>query len=275
MAGEIENQSEKIPATGVLKKFFHHPNFNAVAGLFGIVGTFLAIYFYKESIKEPNLTYYISPTRTPIVQNGNLDNFSVIFQGTPIKGDLSAAEIQIWNQGKQPIRREDIRKPITITTPNHERIYQVAKVTTRDVVKVEAYGWATNSDQQQGVVMLDWNILEKNDGVKIQIIYGGNVNLPLIVDGVIVGQQGLTKFKQETSFFNSYRPFIVSLAFSLCILWGWYSVDMAVFISKQLRAKRWSGYYFLISFSTMAIGMVILVYLANYLLTPIKPPFGF
>jgi hypothetical protein len=105
-----------------LKKIFYHPNFNVAAGLFGIGGVLFGVFTYCESIKVPNLTYYISPTRTPIVQKGNLNNFSVTFLGTPINGDSSSAEIQIWNQGKEPIRSEDILKTITLRTPNGEPI---------------------------------------------------------------------------------------------------------------------------------------------------------
>jgi hypothetical protein len=76
---------------GFFRKIFHHPNFNVIAGLFGILGTFLAIYFYCQSIQKPDLTYYVSSTRTPIVQKGNLENFSVTFLGTTITNDLSSA----------------------------------------------------------------------------------------------------------------------------------------------------------------------------------------
>jgi len=53
-----------------LKKIFYHPNFGIAAGIIGIITGVFGIYAYYASIKEPNLTYYISSTRTPIVQQG-------------------------------------------------------------------------------------------------------------------------------------------------------------------------------------------------------------
>src|SRR5271168_4333836 len=54
----MSNELVRLPATnaGFFSRIFYHPNFNVVAGLFGIIGTFSAVFFYFESIKEPNLT---------------------------------------------------------------------------------------------------------------------------------------------------------------------------------------------------------------------------
>jgi hypothetical protein len=254
-----------------VKNIFHHPNFNVVAGIFGIVGTLLGIYFYRESIKEPNLTYYISSTRTPIVQKFNLNNLSVSYKGKPITNDLYLAVIQLWNQGNLPIGRDDILKTFTIKTPNGEEIYQVASTNSRDVVGLN---WLRNTNDDS--FNFDWKILEHNDGMMFQVTYGGSMNLPLILDGVIKGQsQGLTKFNHAISFFSSYRSFIIGLIFVVCLLYGWYSVNIAIFISKQLGIERGSRYYYLISLSILVIGIAILTRLPNYLLTPITPPFGF
>lgn len=138
MGEKPENQAGQTPTQqqGVFKRIFHHPNFSVVSGIATIVSLILAIYFYEESVTEPNLTYYISNTRTPIVQPGKLNNFSVNYQGEQITGYLSSAEIQIWNAGKAPIMREDILKTVTLRTPHGEQIYSPTFVTTRDVIGI-------------------------------------------------------------------------------------------------------------------------------------------
>src|ERR1035437_10947714 len=207
------------------KKIFYHPILNVI---FGVVGIALAVYFGLVSIKKPNLTYYISPTRTAIVQKGNLNNFSVTYQGTQVTGDLSSAEIQIWNQGKQPIRREDILKTIALRTPNGEPIYQMTGKATRDVV---GFNWIISSNKQSGVVEMDWKILEHRDVIKLQIIYGGSVNLPLTLDGVIEGQQqGITKNLGENPD-PSTMDWIVIVLVVLAIICG--SISM----KKQLVGR--------------------------------------
>jgi hypothetical protein len=269
-----------------LKKIFYHPNFNVVVGLFGIGGVLFGIFTYCESIKEPNLTYYISSTRTPIVQKGNLDNFSVTFLGTPITGDLSSAEIQIWNQGKQPIRREDILKTIALRTPNGEPIYQMTGKATRDVV---GFNWITSSNKQSGVEEMDWKILEQNDGIKVQIIYGGNINLPLILDGVIVGQKKFTQFQQTQQItpnasikFLIYFIAVVVLSVALISM-----LELATLLKLQTIDKKRDitinkrrAMIILPLLILLIILAVFLLneggnYISNYILPLPKPPFGF
>src|ERR1017187_7558651 len=115
---------------GLFKRIFHHANFNVVCGIVTIVSLFVSIYFYNATIAKPDLTYYISPTRAPILQSGKLDNFTLTYHGNQITGDLSSAEIQIWNAGKAPIIHDDILEPITLRTQHGEPIYKIVKSTT-------------------------------------------------------------------------------------------------------------------------------------------------
>ena len=264
------------------KKIFYHPILSVI---FGVGGIALAVYFGLVSIKKPNLTYYISPTRTAIVQKGNLNNFSVTYQGTQVTGDLSSAEIQIWNQGKQPIRREDILKTITLKTPNNEPIYQSTLKTTRDV---EGVSFTTSSGSPVGVLGLDWKILEHNDGIKLQIIYGGSVNLPLTLDGVIEGQQqGITKYLGAKSD-PSTMVLIVIVLGGLTITFGSILIkkqrgerDLIVKVGNvttklNLPHDRSFQWFIYLNFVLMSIAWfcVLILLIKDYLIR-IKPPFGF
>jgi hypothetical protein len=90
MPSEPNNQPAETlpqnPPVGFVKKFLYHPNFNVICGIVTIASLILAIVFYCNQIREPDLTYYISPTRTPIVQKGNLNNFSINFQDRYFRG---------------------------------------------------------------------------------------------------------------------------------------------------------------------------------------------
>lgn len=190
--------------TGFFKRFFHHPNFNVAVGIFGIMGVLWGVYSYFDSIKKPDLLFYVSPSRIPIVHKGNLENFSVTFRGLPVNGDLSAATIQIWNAGKQPIRGADILTPITLSTGNGAPIYQLASQATRDVVGIKMQ-FLTNNP---AILAVSWNILEQNDGIKLQVIYGGDVNLPLIFNGVVIGQKGITQYTDPKRYVGPVGVFI-------------------------------------------------------------------
>lgn len=166
----------KPKPTGSVKEYLKKIFYNPVS----IISLIFAICVWRLNVRERNLTYYVSPTRTPIVQKGNLDNFSITFMGTQITNDLSAAEIQIWNQGKLAIRKSDILKPVTLRTENGEPIYKSITQQSRDGI---GFNIINSTNPKQSVLTFDWNILEHNDGIKIQIIHAGNVNLPITVDG--------------------------------------------------------------------------------------------
>jgi hypothetical protein len=103
----------------------------------------LAIYKWCYPYPTPELTYYISSTRVPILQSGKLDHFTVTYYGNKITNDLSSAEIQIWNAGKQSITREDILKKLTLRTKNDAPIYKTIVTETRDVI---GFQWITSSN---------------------------------------------------------------------------------------------------------------------------------
>jgi hypothetical protein len=271
MADETNSQSDpktKLPKVGIFRKVFHHPNFNAVAGVFGIAGVLFGVFTYVDAKKEPDLTYYISPTRTPIVQRGTLNIFTVMFHDREITNDLSSVEIQIWNRGKQAIRGGDIlnggdvEKPITVRAQNNEAIYKVSGSFTRDVIGLRL---VTNSIPQTGVIPLDWRILERGDAIRLQIIHAGNVSVPFVVDGAIAGQQkGISQFRASTSPHSKiYLLFACLYLFFIIVLLYFRRskrdkmdkrVDMA-FILVMIIMSIISSYQY---FSTMTI-----------------PPFGF
>lgn len=252
---------------GFLNRFFYHPNFNVVAGLFGIVGTILAVYFYRASIQKPDLTYYISPTRTPIVQKGNLDNFSVTFQGTPINGDLSTAEIQIWNQGNAPIFSNDILVPVSIRLTNGETIYQASANTTRDVI---GFNWLSPTNRPTGQIQFNWKILEQNDGVKLQIIYGGNVHSAFEVNGTIVKQNQIRLEKFSTDSLTAFPYKTLGL---LSALAGLLLITILSSFSGQ-KLKKIDLYYLTFMFMLAVVAMVM--FLLEILHARFaKPPFGF
>jgi hypothetical protein len=239
---ESEQLQSGDPKSGFFRKIFYHRLFGVIAGIFGIVGTILAIVFWFESKSEPDLTYYISPARTPILKKDSLENFSVTFHGAPVVGDLSSAQVQIWNQGKAPIRSEDILKPITISTPNGELIYQVTAKPSRQVIGMSIL--TTNNTSKLNV---GWKILEHNDALQLQIIYGGGVDMPLMIDGVIVGQERLTQFTTEKHIFSSELFAVVLFLVILLVL-------ETLFLYTMLRG---SGVFDVGGAMTLVVGVIV------------------
>lgn len=288
----MDNEPEKTSPQstpeqkGLFKMIFHHPNFNVVCGIVTIVSLFASIYFYNASIAKPELTYYVSSTRIPILQSGKLDNFTLTYFGNQVTNDLSSAEIQIWNAGKQPITKDDILKTVTLKTQHGERIYKTVISTTRDVVGLDL----TKPQEPIGTLPLDWKILEQGDGIKLQIIYAGNVDVPITLDGVIKGQkQGISQYRTTTNFDkDNFKYFIRIMIFSsvtvvvgmfllLCLL-NIYAAKLNQYRSDAKKRNRFK----LISIVLVFLPFVILTFVSYYfhtgrldLIFPMKPPFGF
>lgn len=269
----LSTEPAKNTAEGFWRSFFAHPLTQAIAFLTGIFG----VYAYYDSIREPYLTYYISPTRTAIVNKGNLNNLSVNFNGIQFTNDLSAVEIQIWNQGKLPIRTDDILKTITIKTQNGGRIYQKTATTTRDVV---GFNWINPETAQTGTLEFNWKILEHDDGIKIILFYGGNTSVTITIDGTIVDQKKITKYDgNEKS--KSVTPFHKWI-FVICCGLGFVIAYFVIKIELGLKNIQFRKYPTIkiellrlcLMIPTALTGAAIAL-LSNYFESLDKPPFGF
>jgi len=255
-----------------LVNFLCHPMSGTAIGIIGIA---LAVYFYLETIEKPNLTYYVSQTRIPIVQTNILgseevNNFSVTYYGNHVGGNVSAAEVQIWNQGKKPIRGGDvinggdIRNIITIRTQHGEPIYNATYTTNRDAI---GFNWINFTNKQFGILQMDWKILEQGDGIKLQIYYGGDVNISITVDGTIVGQSHLTQYK-ETDNSKSPKQLIRLLLVTNTLI-------LLIFFKNEYEKYRKTGKT-VFRLVPLIVGIILGMLSASIALFHYsKPPFGF
>src|SRR6266702_8515767 len=90
-----------------------------IASLATIGGIPLSIYLYN-AVPRRELTYCIYPVRTSIVQSTNISDVTVSYKGHQINGNVSAAQVAIWNAGREPIRPDDILSPIILSIPDSE-----------------------------------------------------------------------------------------------------------------------------------------------------------
>jgi hypothetical protein len=172
--------------------FFSHPLVGILGSISGIIGIPLATYFYFASQHEPRLTYYVHPVRAPLVQTGKMSDFSVVFKGSLLLGDVTAAQIAIWNSGSAPIKSEDILSPVLIQTENNAPILEISILkASRPVTDISI----DQSKIHSGIAGIHWRILEHDDGCIVQIIYLGSTSLKLSLSAEIVGQKYLEELK--------------------------------------------------------------------------------
>jgi hypothetical protein len=119
----------------------------------------------------------------------------VVRYGDDVIGtDITAAQIVLWNEGKQAIKKPDILKPITIQTENNARILEASiLMCTREMI----HPAITTGDLATDIPTLTWDILEQGDGCTAQIIYVGKPDLNIYLDGIIQNQKRINLVPPE------------------------------------------------------------------------------
>jgi hypothetical protein len=173
-----------------LAHFFTNPIVGIVGSVTSIISLILAVYIWQGEKITPKLTYLINPARAVVVKANQASGLSVSFNNKDIKTDITAAQIAVWNEGKKVIKSENILKPIIIRTGNNSAILEATIIkSSRDVIKVNL----DKSQLQDGIIKVSWNLLELGDGAVIQLIYQGNPDVNISVDGIIEGQRTIKR----------------------------------------------------------------------------------
>jgi hypothetical protein len=169
---------------GILRLIAEHPLAVLIGIIASVLGVIVSVYFGVWPVfPKRELTYSIQPIRTAIVEVNSQSGIGVTYKGQPVNKDISAAQITVYNAGAEPIRREDIISPIELVVSNGiivERSFSAPPLPGTE------FQLATNL--VSGRLALDWKILEKGDKAVIQIVYLGKRDLPIILQGRIVGQ---------------------------------------------------------------------------------------
>ena len=170
----------------VLQFFTAHP----LLGLIGCLGSFASIIalpfgvFPWLAAPKRELSFCINPVRIPIVQIARRSDVSVLYKGKATTGDVTAMQIAVWNAGRESIKSDDVLRPIILRMETNQIMESSILKFTRDVSEFQI---DTNRISSNAFGM-KWRILEKNDGALFQIVYSGNPEAPLTVDGIIQGQ---------------------------------------------------------------------------------------
>ena len=200
---------------------------NIIGILVGIFGVAVAVYFGLASRKRRELVFSINPIRTRLVSSGQATDLKVSYQNEPLGNvDITAVQFAIWNAGNESIKTEHIRRDIIVTTNPQVRILEAS---VRKVSPDTGFNLLDTTDSKaEGKVPLSWEILERNEGASIQLLY---LDVPLntsevdiLVEGLIEGQ-GHPKPKATSSSFKSLeahrkslRNQILSAAISFLVL---------------------------------------------------------
>jgi hypothetical protein len=247
---------------------FNNPIMTGIAWVAGVLGLILSVYFYIQSEKKRDLAYYVNPAQAVVVQTGESSNLHVFFgnhePSHELTSDVTAAQIAIWNEGNESIRPDNVLRQVVIRTiPSVPILETSIRKKSRDVVNVTL----DQSHLNDGVVGIQWNILEQNDEAIIQIVYAGRPPINQIqVSGVIEGQGNIRQLRDVQQTKNvSAKPltpkqfgtvfFIVALIMAI--------VGVVVGITKATSPSIPPPYVFAImTIVLVAIGIFSILYFA-------------
>lgn len=265
-----------------LKKIGRHPIL--MVGSFGItlVALVVMVVLFFVSQSEGNLVYAINPVRTRIVTLGQTSGLEVRLRGIDLGPvDITATQIAIWNAGDASIRRYNILRTVEIYTDPSVRILEASIVSSSRDLDITDIALEESPDLwNKGVIPLSWNILERNDGASIQIMYLGTPDVEINVRGLIessgeieeVGQD--IKIKSAAEQYKSSKPpwYIYVIIASMPV----FATAMLIRdFRKDLVKKKRVGVAISIANSALLFGVAVYFLFSFLGKGTMKPPFGF
>jgi len=152
-------------------------------------------YFLYVGIKDRRPTFYVAPTRTTILDKENAGNAPLQLlksNGEMITSDVTSVYFYFFNQGKETIKHENIYAPLKVVLSDNAEIldFKILKI-ARTVSGIEV-----TRDTIGNSLIIKLKALEQNDGFVGQIIFEGNKNALIRLEG---GIDGVTHFETHLS----------------------------------------------------------------------------
>ena len=166
-----------------------------IGTLIGITGIFLSIFLYQKTIRERDPVLIIDPVRTEILDSEKLVNSPIVVKtpdGSPVNADVTSVNFYFWNKGAEAIKKEHILKNLSLVIgdPSAKIIDKKLLKVSRDVCKIDL----TSFVQSHNKINLEFDILEKYDGLSGQIIYEGNPEADIYIEGIIESVEKVSNF---------------------------------------------------------------------------------
>jgi hypothetical protein len=252
-------------------RFFSNP---LVGGVGTVIGILLAVYFYSEQREFRKLTYYVHPVKAVVVKAGQASELTAIYADKPIKTDITAAQVALWNQGKLPIKGNDVLKPIVLHTTDKSPILEATiRKVSRDVIKLQLQP----HEAQNGRIAISWQILEQNDGGIIQLIYAGSPDVDILFEGVIEGQNKIERIVYPEKIQSPDEQYTVATSgryfflFVVIFIVGTFSLVVIKYL-KRRRPLIGREEWFVFIILAIMIGLGLYNFFTKKMAAP---PFGF
>ena len=172
----------------------YDPWVTTIGIILGIIGPVLAIVFYYKSLRIKIPTYSVRSLNVVTDSITKVPNLEMQYLGVKVQ-NLTISNLAFWNDGRETMRNTDIAK----TDPLRIEIKSGFEMLDAQIISVinKANQFKINTLQEKTVFKLDFEYVDRNEGVIIQIVHNGKTNDDVQMCGMIKGA-GAPKRKEYT-----------------------------------------------------------------------------
>ncbi|WP_242144929.1 MULTISPECIES: hypothetical protein [unclassified Bacillus cereus group] len=194
-----------------------------VGSLIGIIGILIAIVTYRKSKIGQRLVYQSSAIKIIGKNRNTPEEIQIYFRGNEVPRVIKT-NLVIWNSGNETIKSSHVTKedPLRIQIEESESIisYRILKE-TRHTNKVKLVL------DKQNVLLFNFDYLDPNDGVRVEILHTDDIN-PVVLKGTVIGMKQDIKswntergVKKNTGIFTFIKKsWVTKMAFAMTFLSG-------------------------------------------------------
>ncbi|WP_066499010.1 hypothetical protein [Abyssisolibacter fermentans] len=265
-----------------MRKYFKKNFISIVSLIITIISLFLAYYWYTQSISEKQPVFAVDPAVTQILNAKNLSMAPIkVFKqdGEQIVNNIYANRVYFWNTGKQAIRKDDVLQDIILEIDNESAEILDFRILnmSREVTKFNLTPIATNK------LLINFDILERNDGATIQIIYSAKTEVGIKLNGIIEGVQDIKLGRNiRTEIVRKYLfifIFIIFIAILFNVLLDYLFSKLKVIVMQKISEmekfsaikktlKNYKHFEKIFTYITLFIILAVISYLLIYAVSP-------
>lgn len=168
-------------------------------------------YFLYVGYKLREPTFFVDPIRTTILDKTNAADAPLTLltaKGDTITSDVVSVYIYFFNQGEETIKLENVYAPLKVRLDTSSRILDFKMIkSARKISGIEVM-----IDSTSEFLNITFRALEKDDGFVGQVIFAGNKDSQLYIEG---GIDGAKDFKSEIA---SVDPFYFMIALTIFLI---------------------------------------------------------
>lgn len=156
--------------------------FQVGAYVLGFAGTVIGIYSLRKKKIKP--VYIMRSTGLLQESISNLDGLKIEFDNHQI-GNLTVTNVAIWNAGRKTLHQSDVssNEQISIKPKNGIIVYRYSVLKESN----PSNGFHVQTSADNSSVEIDFEYLDNNEGVAIQLIHSGTSSTDIDVLGSIKG----------------------------------------------------------------------------------------